>query len=234
MRQGAVAALIGAGGLGGPLAHALAAAGVRLEIFDADMVEPSNLHRQVQFTLADVGRAKAEVLAERLGRYGEGMAVARRARWTAEWTEEWSAGLTEETAAAGGAEWDVLLDGSDDPITKFAAADWAARRGRPSVIAGALGVGGNVFVAPAGAACFRCLFEEPPDEAPTCADAGVLGPVVAQVAALAASATLRLLRGEVAGSEIWIVDDALAGRPPRRVAVARRPGCSGCGKAEEP
>lgn len=226
MRQGAVAAVIGAGGLGGPLAHALAAAGVRLEIFDADVVEPSNLHRQVQFTLADVGRAKAEVLAERLGRYGEGMAVARRARWTAE--------LTEELAAAGGAAWDILLDGSDDPITKFAAADWAARRGRPSVVAGALGVGGNVFVAPAGAACFRCLFEEPPDEAPTCAEAGVLGPVVAQVAALAASAALRLLRDEVAASEIWIVDEALAGRPPRRVAVARRPGCAGCGKAEGP
>lgn len=226
MRQGAVAALIGAGGLGGPLAHALAAAGVRLEIFDADVVELSNLHRQVQFTLADVGRAKAEVLAERLGRYGEGMAVARRARWTAE--------ETEESAAAGGAAWDLLLDGSDDPITKFAAADWAARRGRPSVIAGALGVGGNVFVAPAGAACFRCLFEEPPAEAPTCAEAGVLGPVVAQVAALAASAALRLLRGAVAASEIWIVDEALTGRPPRRVAVPRRPGCAGCGKAEGP
>lgn len=223
MREAAVAlsrkpgiALIGAGGLGGPIAHALAAAGARLEIFDGDVVEPSNLHRQVQFTLADVGQPKASTLATRLQRCGA-TAVGRDERWS----------------PARALDCDVLVDGSDDPATKFAAADWAARRGVGSVIAGALGLGGNVYLSAPGTSCFRCLFEAPPlEDAPTCADAGVLGPVVASIAALAAGAALELAAGrrERAGA-IWIVENALRSPAPRRVAVARRADCSSCAEA---
>lgn len=210
-------ALVGAGGLGGPLAHALAQAGAELVIFDGDVVEPSNLHRQLQFTLADVGRPKASTLAAAIARSG-GAARGVDRRW--------------EPDADKGGDWiDLIVDGSDDPATKFAVADWASARGIPSVIAGALGTGGNVFLGAPGAACFRCLFEEPPDEAPTCADAGVLGPVVGSVAGLAALAALELCAGHHAlAGAIWILDDALAGGRPRRVAVARRPDCPGCGQ----
>lgn len=213
--------LIGAGGLGGPIAHALASAGAELRIFDGDVVEPSNLHRQLQFALGDVGRPKASTLAARLAGAGSAAgavgAVGFDHRWTAEVAEK----------ECG--DCDLLVDGSDDPATKFAVADWAARRGLPSVIAGALGVGGNVFVGAPGRACFRCLFEEPPEEAPSCADAGVLGPVVASIAGLAALAALELAAGRQDGAgAIWILDDALAGGAPRRVAVAPRPGCPSC------
>jgi molybdopterin/thiamine biosynthesis adenylyltransferase len=219
MRDEAVApriALVGAGGLGGPIAHALAAAGAQLEIFDGDVVEASNLHRQVQFALADVGRPKASTLAGELARY-RAAAIGRDERWS----------------AAIAPACDVIVDGSDDPATKFAVADWAGERGVCSVIAGALGVGGNVFLSAPGTACFRCLFEEPPEEAPTCADAGVLGPVVAGIAALAAAAALELAAGrrERAGA-IWIVENALLRPAPRRVEVARRADCPSCAVRE--
>ncbi len=215
-------ALVGAGGLGGPIAHALAPAGVELTIFDGDLVEPSNLHRQLQFTLADVGRPKASTLAAALVRNG-GAARGVDRRWVPD-------AMNADASDPNAAPFDLIVDGSDDPATKFAVADWASAAGIPSVIAGALGTGGNVFLAAPRSACFRCLFEEPPDEAPTCADAGVLGPVVASVAGLAALAALELCAGHQAlAGAIWILDDALAGGPPRRVAVARRPDCPGCG-----
>jgi adenylyltransferase/sulfurtransferase len=213
-------ALVGAGGLGGPIALALAAAGAELVIFDGDLVEPSNLHRQLHFGLGDVGRPKASTLAARLGRGRGPAARGVDRRWIADEAERSCAGCA------------AIVDGSDDPVTKFAVADWATRRGLPSVIAGALGLGGNVFAGAPGRACFRCLFEEPPDEAPSCADAGVLGPVVASVAGLAALLMLELLAGRAeAGGAIWIVDDALgagASAAPRRVAVMPRPGCPAC------
>lgn len=213
--------LVGAGGLGGPLALALAAAGAELTIYDDDVVDASNLHRQVQFTLGDLGQPKAEVLAQAVRRRG-GAAKARLQRWTAE--------LARGASAPKGGDVDgdvsVIVDGSDDPLTKFAVADWAAQRRIPSVVAGALGLGGNVFVSAPGAACFRCLFENPPQEAASCAQAGVLGPVVAAVAAVAARAALGLAAGDFsdAGS-IWVID---AWQAPRRVPVLPRPGCPGC------
>ena len=259
--------LVGAGGLGGPIAHALAAAGARLWIFDGDVVEPSNLHRQVQFALADVGRPKASTLAAKLCALGaEAVGVDRK------WADGGGDADSEpgsdsdaepgsdsdadaepgsdsdvepgsdsdaepdadaEPGSAPEPDFDLIIDGSDDPATKFAVADWAARRALPSVIAGALGLSGNVFLSAPGRACFRCLFEEPPDEAPTCADAGVLGPVVASVGALAALAALELAAGRhELGGAIWILDGGLAApAQARRVALSPRPGCPSCAQA---
>jgi molybdopterin-synthase adenylyltransferase len=211
-------AVVGAGGLGAPLCFALARAGAAVQVFDADTIDISNLHRQLAFALDDVGRAKASALAAALRGVG-GEVSAVDARWTAARDD-------------GAADLAVIVDGSDDPETKFAVADWATARGLPSVIAGALGVGGNVFSAASGSACFRCLFEAPPAYAPSCADAGVLGPVVAQVAAVAAAAALRLAAGDrsLAGT-LWVLEDALGARPPRTLALTPRPGCPSCGAA---
>ncbi|MEZ4359897.1 MAG: ThiF family adenylyltransferase [Kofleriaceae bacterium] len=205
--------VIGAGGLGGPICYALAMAGAEVEVLDDDVVDATNLHRQIAFSLDDVGRGKAEALARRL----RGVTAVPR-RWRAR----------DADALCG--RCDVIIDGSDDPQTKFAVADWASATRRPSVIAGALGHGGNVFLGAPGHACLRCLFEEPPRDAPTCAEAGVLGPAVAQVAALAAWAALELAAGARAhAGEIWVLEDVLRGRAPRRIPVTRRPGCAGCG-----
>jgi adenylyltransferase/sulfurtransferase len=202
-------AVLGAGGLGGPIAAALAAAGCRLRIADPDVVELSNLQRQVQFTMADLGAPKATALAARVG--GEGI-VARFDATTAD-------------EILGGA--DAVIDGTDSPEAKFAACDAAIARGLPYVITAALRYGGNVFGGAPDHACYRCLFEGPDDDAgPTCADAGILGPVCACIGGLAARELLRLTAGDTrdAGT-ILVVDDLRAGLRPRRVSFRPRAGC---------
>lgn len=207
-------AVIGAGGLGGPIALAAAACGAEITVCDGDTVELSNLHRQIQFGEADLGRPKATVLAERIVA-GGGRALGVIERFTA------------ATARRCVGKCEVLVDASDDPATKFAVADWARANGRGYVIAAALRYGGNVFAGTPTSACYRCLFEDAPDETPTCADAGVLGPVVGWIGGVAADRALRLRAGDhaVAGS-IWTLEDLRDGRPPREVALARREGCA--------
>lgn len=202
------ALVVGAGGLGGPIALALAAGGVEVAVHDPDVVELSNLHRQIAFTDADLGAAKARRLAALIERLG-GHAIGHVGRFD----------------AATGADVDLIVDGSDDPATKFAVADRAGAARLPYVIASALGLGGNVFVGGPGAACYRCLFEDPPAEAPSCADAGVLGPLVAWIGGVAAGHGLRLLAGDHrdAGT-LWRLDGP--GRAPRTLRLARRPGCA--------
>ncbi|HVV83783.1 MAG TPA: ThiF family adenylyltransferase [Kofleriaceae bacterium] len=206
------ATVVGAGGLGGPIALALAAGGFDVTVCDPDVVELSNLHRQIAFGTADLGHGKAERLVDAIARHrGRGRAVAAR------FDRERARALTEGAS--------VIVDGSDDPATKFLVADTAGALGVPYVIASAVGVGGNVFVGGRGTACYRCLFEDVPGEAPSCADAGVLGPLVSWIGGTAARFACRAAdRGE-AGGFVWIVDDLR--RQPRTVALARRPGC-GC------
>ena len=202
-------AIIGAGGLGGPIARALAAAGCRLRIADFDRVELSNLQRQVQFTTADVGASKARVLADALG------AVAIETRFEPSTAEE----------IVGDA--DAIVDGTDSPETKFAVTDLAVARGLPYVIASALRYGGNVFRGAPETACYRCLFEEPDGDAPTCADAGILGPVCACIGGLAARDILALVRGDRGDAgTILVVDDLRRGYRPRVVSFRPRAGCT--------
>ncbi|HUQ05744.1 MAG TPA: ThiF family adenylyltransferase [Kofleriaceae bacterium] len=209
------AVVVGAGGLGGPIAIALAGGGVDVVIVDADVVELSNLHRQVQFGMADLRMPKAIALAARIGPTARGV-VGRFDPTTAD-------ELLREA--------DLVVDGSDDPPTKFLVADSARARGIPYVIASALRYGGNVFASARDAACYRCLFEDAParDEAPTCGDSGVLGPLVGWVGGVAAERALRLMVGDSHGAAnvaatIWVLDDLRRGRP-RELAIARRPGC---------
>lgn len=215
------AILVGAGGLGGPIALSLGAAGIELTIFDHDVVELSNLHRQIQFTAADLGQPKATRLA--------GLVVSRggTARGITErWREDLEGELGEYTA-----ESDLIVDGSDDPETKFTVADWAVANGRQYVIAAALRYGGNVWAGVPGVACYRCLFEEP-SEAPTCAQAGVLGPVVGAIGGAAAAIALGLVRGQrgLAGA-LLAFDDLRTVAEPRIVRFAPRPGCPACLRA---
>jgi molybdopterin/thiamine biosynthesis adenylyltransferase len=209
--------VIGAGGLGGPILYALGAAGVRVRACDPDVVDLSNLQRQVQFTTADVGRPKAAALADEAARRGLDV-EAIGARFSADLLD--------------GA--DVAIDGSDDPATKLAVGDLCVARGLPHVIAGVLRWSGTVFAGAPGAACFRCLFEDAPDDAPTCAQVGVVGAACAVIGGLAARAALALLAGERqdAGS-ILVIDDLRTGRPPRQVRFGRRPGCQACAQAFE-
>lgn len=212
------ATIVGAGGLGGPIAHALGAAGLELTIVDDDVVDLSNLHRQIQFTADDLGQPKASVLAAAVVARG-GTARAVRARWVAAEAER----HTEDA--------DLVIDASDDPVTKFAVSDWAVANGRRYVIASALRYGGNAMAGAPAFACYRCLFEEP-GEAPTCAQAGVLGPVVGAIGGVAAALALGLAAGDrsYAGS-VFVFDDLRTLAEPRIVRFAARPGCPACTRA---
>jgi molybdopterin/thiamine biosynthesis adenylyltransferase len=211
--------VIGAGGLGGPVACALAAAGARrLVVCDHDRVELSNLQRQIQFTTDDVGRGKAEALAAELVRRGY---PADRIRAIA--------------ARFGSSSADHILDGvdvvvecSDDPDTKFTANDEALRRALPFAVGGVLRHGGQVLaVVPGQSGCYRCLFEEPPERAPTCAEAGVLGPAVAVIAGLLARAAIELAAGAAQPGQLVVVDEVASGST-RRVRYNPRRGCPAC------
>ncbi len=209
------ATVIGAGGLGGPIAMALGAAGLELTIVDHDVVELSNLHRQLQFTAADVAQPKATTLAAVVTARG-GQARGLVARWRVEDVEE-------HTFDA-----DLVVDATDDPATKFAVSDWAVSQGRHYVIAAALRYGGNVMVGAPGVACYRCLFEEP-GEAPTCGEAGVLGPVVGAIGGAAAVFALGLVHGDrtFAGALVAF-DDLRKLAEPRIVRFAPRADCPAC------
>ncbi len=215
------ATIVGAGGLGGPIAMSLAAAGIELTIVDHDVVEVSNLHRQVHFTADHLGLPKARVLADAIAaRGGNARGVVTR------WIPEDADGHTQDA--------DLVVDASDDPVTKFAVSDWAVANGRRYVIASALRYGGNVMVGAPGYACYRCLFEEPAtlDEAPSCAQAGVLGPVVGAIGGVAAALAIGLAHDDRSYAGAMLVFDDLRMLPePRVVRFAARSTCPACAAA---
>lgn len=214
------ATVVGAGGLGGPLALALGAAGLELTIVDPDIVELSNLHRQVQFVTSDLGKPKATLLAGAVVAAG-GRARGYQTRWRADDADDLSG------------DSDIIVDGSDDPETKFAIADWAVANNRLYVIAAAIRYGGNVFVGAPGSACYRCLFEDVPLDAGTCSEAGVLGPVVGAIGGVAAALAIGLARGDRkhAGS-IFTFEDLRKQHDARIVQFKPRHGCPACAQAK--
>lgn len=183
------ALIIGAGGLGCPAALALAAAGVRrIGVIDDDRVDETNLHRQVLHRDADVGTLKVSSFARGLAR-----------RYPQAQVDQHPSRFDVGTAAALVSRYDVIIDGSDNFATKFLANDAAVLAGRPLVHGAAVGLGGQLVTVPAGGRpCYRCLFEEPPPAGvgPSCAEAGVLGPVPGVIGALAGAEAVRILRGE--------------------------------------
>ena len=180
--------LIGAGGLGCPLAQYLASAGVgRLGLVDFDVVELSNLQRQVLFGTADLGRPKAEVVRERLAALNPDVEVEIHPRR-----------LTSENALELLAGWDVVVDGTDNFPTRYLSNDACVLLGLPQVYGAILRFEGQVstFDARKGP-CYRCLFPEPPPPGavPSCAEGGVLGVLPGVVALLQATEVLKLLAG---------------------------------------
>ncbi len=187
--------IVGAGGLGSPLALYLAAAGVgRLTIVDDDAVALSNLQRQVIYATADIGRPKAAAAAEAVGRLNPHVAVR---------TE--TVRLGAENAAALIAGHDVVADGSDNFATRYCLAD-ACAAARVPLVTAALGRfdGSLTTLMPWGlradgspAPAYRDLFPTPPAEGtvPACAEAGVLGAAAGVLGTLQATEVLRILTG---------------------------------------
>ncbi|MEO8875965.1 MAG: HesA/MoeB/ThiF family protein [Polyangiaceae bacterium] len=214
--------VVGAGGLGAPAILALAHAGIgTLGIVDDDEVERSNLHRQILFRDADVGRPKTEALAAAIARENKLISV-----------EAHPTRFLPHNAVELAEMYDLVVEGSDNFPTKFLVADACAIAKRPVVHASALRWIGTAFaVAALGAPCYRCLFEDlPPDDAPNCATAGVIGPVVGVVGALQADLALGLLDGENVAGQLVSFDGR--SEAVRRRTITARKSCALCGTAE--
>jgi len=185
---GARVLLLGAGGLGCPAGLYLAAAGVgTLGVVDADVVDASNLQRQVLYGAADVGRPKAEVAAERLRAQNPDVRVEPRLEK-----------LDSTNALRIFEGYDVVVDGSDNFPTRYLANDACVLLGRPNVHGSIFRFEGQatVFDARRGP-CYRCLYPgpPPPGAVPSCAEGGVLGVLPGLVGMVQATETVKLLLG---------------------------------------
>lgn len=218
-RAGARVLVVGAGGLGAPVILALAHAGVgTIGIVDDDEVEKTNLHRQILFREADVGRQKGEAARAAITWINERISV-----------EVHPTRFLPHNAIELASMYDLVIEGSDNFPTKFLVADACYLAKVPVVHAAAVRwVGTALAVSATGAPCYRCVFEDiPRGDAPNCATAGVIGPIVGVVGALQADLALKMIDGEhVAGTLV-----SFDGRSEtiRRHAVSARKSCALCG-----
>lgn len=184
--------MVGAGGLGSPAAYYLAAAGIGfLRLVDDDVVDRSNLQRQVLHTEARIGMPKVESAASSLS------ALNPRVR-----VEAVQARLTADNVDALLADVDVVIDGADNFPTRYLLSDACVRHGKPLVYGAVHRFSGQASVFDAGrrrglSPCYRCLYPEPPGEgeAPNCAEAGVLGVLPGIIGLIQASEAIKLVLG---------------------------------------
>lgn len=177
--------IIGAGALGGPCALYLAAAGVgQIEIWDHDTVDRSNLQRQVQFTEADIGKAKSTLLADRLRAQNPSLHITSVQK------------RFNETSAPYG---DILIDASDNFPTRFALNEMAHSSGRYLVSGAASRWAGQVSVFASGLdaskPCYRCFVSEAPPEAEACDEVGVIGALTGSIGTAMALEAIKLITG---------------------------------------
>jgi adenylyltransferase/sulfurtransferase len=188
-------AVVGVGATGSVIATWLARAGVGLiTLIDRDIVETSNLQRQVLFQESDLFRPKAEVAAQRLREANSEIQI------TAEVTD-----LTSGNARELLAGYDLIMDGTDNFEARYLINDYAILTGTPWIYSGAIGGEGIVWpIHPPLTPCLRCLMEEPPPsgDVDTCDSAGVLGPAVGIVGSWAALEALKLLSGKEPHTEL--------------------------------
>ena len=215
--------VIGAGGLGSPAALYLAAAGVgRLGVVDSDVVDLTNLHRQVLHETSSVGHRKTDSARERLVRLNPGVEVVTH-------DVRLDASNALELFSGG---WDVVVDGSDNFPTRYLVNDACVLLGLPLAYGAIFRWEGQASVfAAADGPCYRCLFRDPPppDLVPSCAEAGVLGALPGVVGSIQAVETLKVLLGTGRSlvGRLLLIDAAEMAF--REMEVRRDPACAVCG-----
>jgi molybdopterin/thiamine biosynthesis adenylyltransferase/rhodanese-related sulfurtransferase len=219
--------LIGAGGLGSPAAYYLAAAGVgTLGIIDADVVDESNLQRQILHNTKRVGQYKAESARETIEALNPDIKVVT-------YIER----LDESNVRRIIADYDVILDGTDNFPTRYLLNDAAILENKPVVHGSVFRFEGQLTVfKPHEGPCYRCLYPEPPPPAlaPSCAEAGVLGVLPGIIGLLQATETIKLLLG--IGDPLvgrLMTYDALVGEF-NELRLFRDPKCPACGENAHP
>jgi sulfur-carrier protein adenylyltransferase/sulfurtransferase len=214
--------LIGTGGLGAPLGLYLTAAGVgKIGLVDFDVVDFTNLQRQVTFGTTDIGRKKTEAARERLSNLNPDVEIAT-----------YETMLTSENALEIFKDYDVIVDGTDNFPTRYLVNDACILLGKPNVYGSIFRFEGQVtvFGMPDGP-CYRCLYPEPPPPGlvPSCAEGGVLGVLPGIIGSLQAMETIKLLLGtgdSLAGR--LLLFDALALKF-RELKLRKNPDCPVCG-----
>ena len=218
--------VIGAGGLGSPALMYLAAAGVgRIGVIDDDVVDNSNLQRQVIHRDSDIGLPKVQSAMQAMTAQNSQVEVRPYQRR-----------LTPEIAQELFADYDVILDGTDNFNTRYLANETCVALGKP-LISGALSQWEgqvSVFAAHRGTPCYQCIFPEAPAPglAPSCAEAGVVGPLPGVVGSMMAVEAVKLISG--AGQALlgeMLIYDALWGET-RKIAIHPRDDCPICQKTK--
>ena len=213
--------IIGAGGLGSPVAIYLALAGVgTIGIVDFDTVDVTNLQRQILHHNDDVGRRKVESARETLESYNPGVKVVAH--------EE---PLTSDNAMGIIAQYDVVVNGADNFPARYLVNDASYLSDKPLVDGSILIFDGQTTVYLPGHGCYRCLFPEPPPpgEVPSCAEAGVLGMLPGLVGSIQATETVKLVMGigKSLSGRLLLIDGL--DMEFREVRIRRNPNCPLCG-----
>jgi adenylyltransferase/sulfurtransferase len=214
---------VGTGGLGSPLALYLAAAGVgTLGLVDFDVVDASNLQRQIIHATADIGRKKLDSAAEKLKALNPALNVVKHETM-----------LTSANALGILKDYDVIADGTDNFPTRYLVNDACVLLGKPNAYGSIFRFEGqaSVFAAENGP-CYRCLYPEPPPPGlvPSCAEGGVLGILPGLVGVIQATETIKLIlgKGEPLIGRLLLVD-ALNMRF-RELKLRKNPECPVCGE----
>lgn len=215
--------LIGAGGLGSPLGLYLAAAGVgRLGLVDFDVVDHSNLQRQVLHGTKDVGRKKLASAKDRIADINPHVQI-----------DTYELALRSENALGIAKDYDIIIDGTDNFQTRYLANDVSVLLGKPNVYGSIFRFEGqaSVFHPKAGGPCYRCLYPEPPPPGlvPSCAEGGVLGILPGVIGMIQATEAVKLILGE--GEPLigrLLLFDALKMKF-RELKLRRNPECPLCG-----
>ncbi len=216
--------VVGAGGLGSPLALYLAAAGVgTIGLVEFDAVDLTNLQRQVLYATADVGRPKLDAARERLSGLNPEIEIVSHPHR-----------LDSSNVMAVVEGYDVVADGTDNFPTRYLINDACVLAGKPNVYASVFRFDGQVSVFDARRGpCYRCLFPEPPPPGlvPSCADGGVLGVLPGIVGSLQALEVIKLVlgRGEPLIGRLLLFD--ALGMRFREIGVRKDPRCAVCGES---
>jgi adenylyltransferase/sulfurtransferase len=214
--------LVGAGGLGAPLGLYLAAAGVgRIGIVDFDVVDFTNLQRQVIHSTADVGRKKLDSAAEKMQGINPHLKIVKH-----------ETALSSENALDILKDYDLVVDGTDNFPTRYLVNDACVLLGKPNVYGSIFRFEGQATVfATEGGPCYRCLYPEPPPPGlvPSCAEGGVLGILPGTIGLIQATEAVKLILG--IGEPLvgrLLLYDAL-GMRFRELKLRKNPECPVCG-----
>lgn len=213
--------VIGAGGLGSPILMYLAAAGTGvIGVADGDIVDISNLQRQVIHTTADAGKMKAESARETINALNPNVRVNLYREY-----------LTTEKTMDVIKEYDFVIDATDNYESKLLINDVCVAAGKPFSHGAVLRFQGHTFTWQPGHACYRCMFgaEPPAGEVPSCAQAGLLGTIPGVIGIIQATEALKYLTGTGRLlTDKLLTFDALT-MQFNRITANRNPSCAACG-----